>query len=102
MASSKEYLDYVLERLADPDITYRKMMGEYLIYYQDRLVGGIYDDRFLVKKTKAAERILPEIICEIPYEGAKEMLAVDVDDSSLLKELIPAIAVEVPEKKKKK
>ena len=74
MASSKEYLEFVLEQLAELDeITYRAMMGEYIIYYRGKIVGGIYDDRLLVKKTSTALELMPEAICDIPYEGAKEM-----------------------------
>ena len=81
MASSKSYLDFVLEQLSDlEEITYRAMMGEYIIYYRGKIVGGIYDDRLLVKPVKAAFSYIPQAVCELPYEGAKEMLLVeDVD-----------------------
>ena len=79
MASSKDYLEFVLEQLASLDeISYRSMMGEYIIYYQGKIVGGIYDDRFLVKPTKSAKQLMPKAQYEIPYEGAKEMLLVQV------------------------
>lgn len=69
MASSAEYLEYVLDLLADvPEVTYRKMMGEYLLYASGRLFGGVYDDRFLVKDTEAARAVLSA--SEVPYEGA--------------------------------
>ena len=78
MASSKDYLDFILDQLSElDDITYRAMMGEYIIYYRGKVVGGIYDDRFLVKPVKSAEKMLPEAGLELPYEGAKEMLLVD-------------------------
>ena len=82
MASSKDYLEYVLDQLSSlDDISYRAMMGEYIIYYQGKIVGGIYDDRFLVKPTKSALDLMPDASRELPYEGAKEMLFVeDIDE----------------------
>ena len=104
MASSKDYLEYVLDQLSSlDDISYRAMMGEYIIYYQRKIVGGIYDDRFLVKPTKSALDLMPDASRELPYEGAKEMLLVeDIDDRDFLNELINAIAYELPAPKKKK
>ena len=104
MASSKEYLEYVLEQLSSlDDITYRAMMDEYIIYYQGKIVGGIYDDRFLVKPTKSALDLMPDASRELPYEGAKEMLLVeDIDDKDFLKELLNAMVDELPAPKKKK
>ena len=89
LASSKEFLQYVLEQLSDlDDISYRPMMGEYIIYYRGKIVGGIYDDRLLVKKTKSALELMPAAICVFPYEGAKEMLLVDeIDNKELLTKL---------------
>lgn len=89
MASSKEYLDFILEQLSElEEITYRAMMGEYIIYYRGKIVGGIYDDRLLVKPVKAAGLLMPDATCELPYEGAKEMLLVDdVDNKDFLKRL---------------
>ena len=102
MASSKDYLEYVLEQLSEVDgIAHRAMMGEYIIYYQGKVVGGIYDDRFLIKQTPSAMRIIPDSPLEIPYDGAKEMLLVDVDNRELLSELIPAVASDLPAPKKK-
>ena len=103
MASSKEYLKFVLEQLSElEDISYRAMMGEYIIYYRGKIVGGIYDDRFLVKNVKAASDMMPEASLELPYEGAKEMLLVDdIDNKSFLKELLEAMYEELPEPKKK-
>ena len=104
MASSKDYLEYVLDQLSSlDDISYRAMMGEYIIYYQGKIVGGIYDDRFLVKPTKSALDLMPDASRELPYEGAKEMLLVeDIDDRDFLNELLNAIAYELPAPKKKK
>lgn len=104
MASSKEYLDFVLEQLAElDDITYKAMMGEYIIYYRGKIVGGIYDDRFLVKPVKVAKDMMPEAELELPYEGTKEMLLVeDVDNKEFLRELLDAMYEELPVPKKKK
>ena len=104
MASSKDYLEYVLDQLSSlDDISYRAMMGEYIIYYQGKIVGGIYDDRFLVKPTKSALDLMPDASRELPYEGAKEMLLVeDIDDRVFLNELLNAIVYELPAPKKKK
>ena len=104
MASSKEYLDFILERLSElDDVTYRAMMGEYIIYYRGKIVGGIYDDRFLVKPTKSAVTMMPNADMELPYEGAKEMLLVDdVDNKEFLRELLEAMYEELPSLKNKK
>lgn len=104
MASSREYLDFILEQLSEVEgISWRAMMGEYLIYCKDKLVGGIYDDRFLLKSTNAAMKLMPEAQLEIPYEGAKEMLLVDnVDNREFLKELFDAMYEELPAVKRKK
>ena len=104
MASSKEYLDFILERLSElDDVTYRAMMGEYIIYYRGKIVGGIYDDRFLVKPTKSAVTMMPNADMELPYEGAKEMLLVDdMDNKEFLRELLEAMYEELPAQKKKK
>ena len=103
MASSKNYLEYVLEQLSElNDITYRAMMGEFIIYYQGRVIGGIYDDRFLVKNTKTARALMPDVYLELPYEGAKEMLLVeDIENKAFLKELFEAMVNELPLPKKK-
>ena len=104
MASGKEYLDFILEQLSGlENVTYRAMMGEYIIYYRGKIVGGIYDDRFLVKPTKSALEMMPDAERELPYEGAKEMLLVDnVDNREFLKELLTAMYEELPAPKKKK
>ena len=104
MASSKEYLDFILEQLSELDeVSYRAMMGEYIIYYRGKVVGGIYDDRFLVKPTKSAAAMMPNADRELPYDGAKEMLLVDdVDNREFLGELLDAMYPELPAAKKKK
>ena len=104
MASTKEYLDFILEQLSELDeITYEAMMGEYIIYYRGKIVGGIYDDRFLVKNVKTAADKMPDVVLELPYEGAKEMLLVDdVDNKEFLRELLEAMYDELPVPKKKK
>ena len=104
MASNKDYLDFILEQLSElEDISHRAMMGEYIIYYRGKVIGGIYDNRFLVKPTKSAVDMMPEASFELPYEGAKEMLLVDnVDSKEFLKELLEAMYEELPEPKKKK
>ncbi len=101
MASKKEYLDYILEQLSGlDDVSYRKMMGEYIIYYKNRIIGGIYDDRFLVKPTDSAKRLMPEAVSELPYEGAKPMLLVEnTDDRDFLFELLNVLADELPPRK---
>ena len=104
MASTKEYLDFILEQLSGlEEITYRAMMGEYIIYYRGKVVGGIYDDRFLVKPVKSAIEMMPEADKELPYEGAKEMLLVDnVENKEFLRDLLEAMYDELPASKKKK
>lgn len=103
MASSKEYLDFILKQLSElDDVTYRAMMGEYIIYYCGKIVGGIYDDRFLVKPTKSAVEMMPNADTKLPYDGAKEMLLVDdVDNKDFLRELLEAMYEELPAPKKK-
>ena len=93
MASSKEYLSFILEQLSDlDDITYKAMMGEYIIYYRGKIVGGIYDDRLLVKPTKSALEHMPTVTFDLPYDGAKEMLLVDeVDSKEFLTKLFEAM-----------
>lgn len=104
MSSSNEYLEYILEQLSDLDeISYRAMMGEYIIYYRGKIIGGIYDGRFLIKPVKSAMAMMPEANMEFPYEGAKEMLLVDdVDDREFLKELLEAMYEELPAPRKKR
>jgi TfoX/Sxy family transcriptional regulator of competence genes len=104
MASSKEYLDFILGQLSGlEDITYRSMMGEYILYYKGKIVGGIYDDRLLVKPVKAAISYMPTASYELSYDGAKEMLLVDeIDDRAYLKGLFEAMYAELPTPKLKK
>ena len=104
MASSKNYLQFVLEQLSElQEITYRAMMGEFIIYYRGKIVGGIYDDRLLVKPVKSAISYMPTAPYELPYEGAKEMLLVDnVDNKNFLTRLFVAMYDELPAQKKKK
>ena len=104
MASSKEYLDFILEQLSGlDDVSNRAMMGEYIIYYRGKIVGGIYDDRFLVKPTKSAVAMMPNASMELPYEGSKEMLLVDnVENRDFLRELVEAMYDELPAPKQKK
>ena len=98
MASDKEYLNFILEQLSDLDeITYRPMMGEYIICYRGKIVGGIYDNRLLVKPVKSAVSIMPDAVYELPYEGAKEMLLVDnVDSREFFAKLFNAMYDELP------
>ena len=104
MASSKEYLDFILEQLSElEDVTCRAMMGEYIIYYGGKIVGGIYDDRFLVKPTKFAMAMMPNAEMELPYEGAKKMLLVNnVEDKDFLRELLEGMYGELPAPRMKK
>lgn len=103
MASSKEYLEFVLEQLGElENINYRKMMGEYIIYYKGKIPGGIYDDRFLVKPVPSAVSLMPNARWELPYEKGKEMLLVDeIDDKSFLAKLCNAMYDELPIPKQK-
>ena len=104
MASSKEYLDFILDQLSElEDISYRAMMGEYILYYQGKIVGGIYDDRLLVKPVKSAIAYMPNAGYELPYDGAKEMLLVDdVDSKGFLTGLFKAMFDELPDPKPKR
>ena len=102
MASTKEYLDFVLEQLSGLDeISSRAMMGEYILYYRGRVFGGIFDDRLLVKPVPSAEKMMPNAEMELPYEGAKEMILVDdVDNREFLCKLVRSMWEELPEKKR--
>ncbi|MGN0149893.1 MAG: TfoX/Sxy family protein [Clostridia bacterium] len=104
MASSKEYLNFILEQLSElEEITHRSMMGEYIIYYRGKIAAYICDDRFLVKPVKAAAELMPDAPYELPYEGAKEMLLVEnVDDKEFLKRLFNEMYNELPMPKPKK
>jgi len=102
MASSREYLDFILEQLSDLEgISYRAMMGEFIIYYRGKIVGGIYDDRLLVKPIDSAKSLMPTASYELPYEGAKKMLLVnDVDSKNFLTRLFDSMYDELPAPKK--
>lgn len=102
MPSSKEYLDFILEQLSGlKEISHKKMMGEYIIYYKEKIIGGIYDNRFLVKPTKSATELMPNATYELPYEGAKEMLLLDnVDSKDFLAKLFNAMYKELPPPKR--
>ena len=104
MASGREYLDFILEQLSGlENVTWKAMMGEYILYWRGKIIGGIYDDRFLVKPVKSALALMPDADRELPYEGAKEMLLVDnVDSREFLEELLTAMYDELPAPKKKK
>lgn len=104
MASTKEYLDFILEQLSDlEEITYRGMMGEYILYYRGKIVGGIYDNRLLVKPVPSAMALMPTAPYEQPYQGAKDMLLVEeVDNGDFLPRLFQAMYDELPLPKKKK
>ncbi len=104
MSSNKEYLQFILGQLSEvEEVTYRAMMGEFLIYYRGKIIGGIYDDRFLVKPTKSARSLMPTAPSEVPYAGAKEMLLVEeVDNKKFLKDLFYAMYDELPKPVKKK
>ena len=104
MASSKAYLEFILDQLSDlEEITYRAMMGEYIIYYMGKIIGGIYDNRFLVKPVNAAIRLMPKSTYELPYQGAKEMQLVDdIDNRYFLNTLFHVMVQELPYLKKNK
>ncbi len=104
MVTSKEYLEYILDRLSGVEgITYRSMMGEYIIYCNGRILAYVCDDRFLVKPVKAAERLMPDAVHEPPYDGAKPMILVEnTDDREFMKKLVEEVYDELPLPKKKK
>ena len=101
MASSKEYIEFVIDHC--DGLSARAMMGEYVLYYGGKVVGGVYDNRLLVKPTKSAKALMPNAEYQLPYEGAKEMLLVeDIENRDFLKELFAEMYVELPEPKKRK
>ena len=104
MASTKEYLDFILGQLSNlEEITYRSMMKEYILYYRGKIVGGIYDDRLLVKPVETTIRYMPKVRYELPYDGTKEMLLVEeVDSREFLEGLFQVMYDELPNPKKKK
>lgn len=103
MASSKSYLEYILEQLSDLEgVRWRAMMGEFILYHQEKIIGGIYDDRLLVKPTKSALSLMPQAPMSLPYPSAKEMLLVEeVDNRKFLTKLVQQISDDLPEPKKK-
>lgn len=103
MPSTEQYLEFVLDLLGElDDVANRKMMGEYVLYYRGKVIGGIYDDRFLLKVTPASERLLPDAPRATPYEGAKEMLLVEAEDRDTLHDVVEAMWEELPAPKKRK
>ena len=104
MSSTKDYLEFVLDQLSGLDgITYRAMMGEFIIYYKRKIIGGIYDNRFLVKNTECANTMMPHAKLEIPYEGGTPMILVEeIDDRDFLESLFNIMYRELPEPKEKK
>ena len=103
MSSTNQYLEFVLDLLGElDDVAHRKLLGEYVLYYGGMVVGGIYDDRFLLKVTPASERLLPDAPRATPYEGAKEMLLVDAEDRDTLHDVVEAMWEELPAPKKRK
>lgn len=104
MASSKEYLNFILDQLAGLEgVTYRSMMGEYILYYHGKIAAYICDDRLLAKPVEAARALLPNAPMEPPYEGAREMLLVEgVDDGAFLRRLFEAMYDQLPAPKPKK
>lgn len=103
MASSKNYLDFVLDCLSDlGSVSYRAMMGEYILYYNGKIFGGVYDDRLLVKDTPSSRAMMPNAPCELPHKGAKEMLLVEeIEDRDFLKRLVEGMYGELPAAKER-
>lgn len=104
MATSREYLNFVMDNLSELDgITCKMMMGEYILYYKGKIAAYVCDDRFMVKNVPSAQKMIPRAEKAVPYEGAKEMLLVDrVEDRTFLKELFDAMYDELPMPRKKK
>ena len=102
MSSTNQYLEFVLDLLGELDnVAHRKMMGEYVLYYRGKVVGGIYDDRFLLKVTPASKRLLPDAPRATPYKGAKEMLLVETEDREALRDVVTSMWEELPAVKKR-
>ena len=104
MATSKDFIDYIKEQLREvPEVTFRPMMGEYLVYYRGKMLGDICDNRLLVKPVEVAKTLLPDAEMQLPYDGAKTplILVENIDDGEFLKELFEAMYLELPEPKSK-
>lgn len=103
MSTKQEYFIFIQEQLSGlSGVSFRKMMGEYIIYYEGKVIGGIYDNRLLVKPTNSAKAMMPNAAYELPYPNAKEMLPVDeADNPDFLKRLIAAVADDLPEARKR-
>ena len=101
MASTKEYLDFIMGQLSNlEEITYRAMMKEYILYYRGKIIGGIYDDRLLVRPVESAIHYMSKVQYELPYDGAKEMLLVEeVDNRKFLEGLFQVMYDELPNQK---
>ena len=103
MATNKDFLDYITEQFNGEGLTFRPMMGEYLVYYKGKLVGDVCDNRLLIKPVECAKKLMPDAEYQLPYEGAKPMILVDnIDDGEFLKELFEEMYAELPEPKPKK
>lgn len=104
MSTSKDFLNFVLDQLSEAEgISYRPMMGEYIIYVGGKIAAFLCDDRLLVKPVPSARKLMPNAVFEPPYEGAKDMILVEnIDDREFLKVLFTAIYPELPEPKKRR
>ena len=104
MATDKEYLNFILDQLSEIDgITYKQMMGEYIIYYHGKIAAYLCDDRLLVKPVPSAVKLMPDTKMEPPYDGVKKMILVEnVDDRNFLTMLFESMYDELPEPRKKK
>ncbi|MDE6585638.1 MAG: competence protein TfoX [Clostridia bacterium] len=104
MATSKDYLDYLLERLGNnPDVRIRPMMGEYLLYFRDKLVADICDNRLLIKPVSAVKELVPETEMQPPYDGAKPHIYIeDIDDGEFVLKLFETAYANLPAPKPKK
>lgn len=103
VASSVEFLDYVLDLLSETsEVRHRRMMGEYVLYSDDKVFGGIYDDRLLIKQTEASRRLLPDAVLEAPYPGAKQMLLIDTEDRDLIADVVAQMLPEIRSSSRKK
>lgn len=103
MATTKEYFIYITEQFKDiADISFRPMMREYLMYYKGKLVGGIYDNRVLIKPTASVHELIPDAVMQTPYEGAKDMILLEEENPRFVKDLFEKIYSELPEPKRKK